>query len=84
MSNMIVHIEHTDTFGGEANYCWVIRESFPCARGTSTTQIIRKVKNILGLSGIRHTKEDYGDSITLDYAGICARTFITFDYDGSN
>lgn len=78
---MQVHIEHTDTFAGEANYSWVIRKSFDSEDQTKASQIIRKAKSLLGISGIRHKKEDFGDTIILDYPGICARTFITFQFD---
>ena len=40
--------EYTDTFGGEANYCWV-------KRGT------RQVKEELGLTGVRGVRETWGD-----------------------
>ena len=49
---MIAHIEYTDLYGGEANYCWVKRFDFD-AEGMSDLAIIRKAKSELGISGKR-------------------------------
>ena len=49
---MIAHVEYTDLFGGEANYCWVKRFDFDCT-GMTDLQIIRRVKSELGISGNR-------------------------------
>ena len=48
-------IEYTDTFGGEANYCWVNRFDFDCD-GMSNRAIIRKAKKMLGLQGVRSVR----------------------------
>jgi hypothetical protein len=65
--------EYTDTFGGEANYCWV-------KRGTINTSgsPVRAVKKALGLEGIRCVKSDMGDMIELKPAGSCTIIFITW------
>ena len=54
------HWEVTDTFGGEANYCWV-------HRGTAKTKLgaIRACRADMGLSGKYARVEDYGDDQTI-------------------
>lgn len=49
---MIAHVEYTDLFCGEANYCWVRRFDFDCTDMTDL-QIIRRAKSELGISGKR-------------------------------
>ena len=68
------HIEVTDTFSGEANYCWVRRYKY-------------EAKSVLG--AIQKLARDYGGGWRLDYdtgemarynlrgAAICC--FVTFD-----
>lgn len=76
---MKVNYEATDTFGGEANYCWVRRGSFPMPDGATDRAVIRAVKQRLELSGVRHKPaQDYGDMIRLDFYGLCWCVFITF------
>ncbi|QEP52831.1 hypothetical protein AMP1_4 [Burkholderia phage AMP1] len=59
-------IEVTDTFGGEANYCWVRRYSIEVRDSTSTKQIVRRVKREIGWEDwCRVHVENYGDDITL-------------------
>ena len=47
---MIAHVEYTDLFAGEANYCWVKRFDFD-AEGMSDLQIVRRAKSELGIAG---------------------------------
>lgn len=54
--------EYTDTFAGEANYCWVRRETFELPQGLSDRAIVRRAKAALGLTGIRGRMESYGDT----------------------
>lgn len=55
-------VEYTDTFGGEANYCWVKRATFTLDSYTNRT-IIRKAKALMGLTNVRGRTEDYGDML---------------------
>ena len=48
----VAHVEYTDLFAGEANYCWVKRFDFDCA-GMSDLAIIRYAKSELGIAGKR-------------------------------
>ena len=49
---MKAHVEYTDLFCGEPNYCWVKRFDFDCTDMTDL-QIIRYAKKELGISGKR-------------------------------
>lgn len=77
-----ITIEHTDTFGGEANYCWVRRETVeePEDKPFSKLAIIRKAKKFAEMSGIRAKVTDYGDMIEIRPAGLCQIVFITWEY----
>lgn len=70
---MTYDVEYTDTFGGEANYCWVTRLK---VEAVSPLAAVRRVKRELGISGVRCRREDYGDSIALYPYGFCSVIFI--------
>jgi len=58
--------ECTDTFGGEANYCWVKRGVVEFAKPVSRETLVRAVKRAIGWDGwCRVHIENYGDSYTL-------------------
>ena len=78
MSLAKFEIEHTDTFGGEANYSWCTRKVLKLPENVSDISLIRLAKRELGISKIRHRKEAYGDSIRLDLVGCCEVVFINF------
>jgi hypothetical protein len=84
--------EYTDTFAGEANYCWVKRgtvtvpdlthygydgsQGYWRANAKRARRIITETKRELGLSGVRHKREEWGDCIVLRFPlSIC---FITY------
>ena len=72
-------IEYTDTYGGEANYGWVRRESFEVAGAISDNMVIRKLKRMIGLAGVNCKKESYGDMIKLTPHGTSTVAFITYE-----
>lgn len=75
------NVEHTDTFAGEANYSWVVRESFDMPDDATQRQIVRKAKELIGETGNPHRTDHYnGDTYQLDYPGRCVRTFIVAEY----
>jgi hypothetical protein len=57
-------IEYTDTFGGEANYCWVKRLSIN-APSDKRRAIVRAAKAALALTGHRCKVYDNGDMIEI-------------------
>ena len=67
----------TDTFGGEPNYSWVERFSFP-ADGLTDLQVVRRAKAMAGWTGWRCSKEDLGVLISLRPRGCAMAMFITF------
>ena len=76
---MQVHFEHTDTFGGEANYSWVNRGTLTLPDNASDLTIVRAVKKELGLSGVKCDREDWQGMIVLRPRRICQIIFITFE-----
>jgi len=73
-------IEVTDTFGGEANYCWVKRGT---TRAMSRRGITRAVKRIAGWDGwCRVRVTSYGDMYEIRptlTSGVCQVAFVTFE-----
>lgn len=71
-------VEYTDTFGGEANYSWVHRESvampelthygydgatnYAKAKRVFERELMRKAKAAVGLAGVRGRTTHYGDA----------------------
>lgn len=70
-------VEVTDTFAGEANYSWVLRERFAAPSGASRRAIVRRAKAAAGLSNVRCDTHDYGDLIELRPRGACIVAFVT-------
>ena len=69
--------EYTDTFGGEANYCWVKRTTFS-VKTNSNLAILRKAKALMGLSNVRGRTEDWGDTLCFKPYGSCTVLFVTY------
>ena len=73
---MRIQVEHTDTFGGEANYSWVNRVEFTVPDEASDLQIVRRAKAELGLTGVACKRNDLGDAIELRPIGYAQVVFI--------
>jgi len=56
-----IAVEYTDTFGGEANYCWVRRATLDIPDGTGRRAIMRRAKAAMGISGLRGRSYSHGD-----------------------
>ena len=72
-------IEYTDTYGGEANYCWVRRHkvtmpelthygydggtNYSKANKVFERELMKKAKATVGLTGVRGVVRRYGDSL---------------------
>ena len=69
--------EMTDTFAGEANYCWVKRVELPAA--TTLKAAVRMAKRELGISGVRCRAAYYGDAARLDVCGACVVLFVCWE-----
>ena len=70
-------LEHTDTFGGEANYSWVNREDVMIPSKYSGPWIVRKAKETMGLTQLDHVTSDFGDTIRVDFRQDNQVLFIT-------
>ena len=82
-TNLIVKVEITDTFGGEANYNWVKRFELKGLEDKSDLAIVRAVKKEIGWNGYRCKKENYDDMIRLTPYGLLQTCFIEFHAYGS-
>ena len=76
---MSYNIEVTDTFGGEANYCWVKRGT---TKARSRRGLIAAAKRLAGWNGwCRVNVEYYGDALTIrptQSSGVNQIAFVTF------
>lgn len=75
---MTLHIEVTDTFGGEANYCWVKRGT---TKAISRRGIIDAVKRLAGWTGwcrvkVVNNTGDFMEIRPVDTSGICQVAFV--------
>jgi hypothetical protein len=77
-TNGFWEVEVTDTFAGEANYCWARRYELPPARNTSDRALIRQAKKIAGYTGVPGRTTSYGDSLEWRPYGVCHVMFITW------
>lgn len=85
--------EYTDTFAGDANYCWVKRgkvavpdltrygydglQGYAKADKRQSRHIMRLVKAELGLSGSRGKRESWGDMEVFRPYGAATILFVT-------
>lgn len=92
MSNTY-EIEITDTFGGEANYCWVKRDTITMpelthygydgatnygkANKVYRRELVKKAKAIAGWTGRRCKVTDFGDAIEIRPCGAAMVAFIS-------
>ena len=90
-------VELTDTFGGDANYSWVNRQTvhmpelthygydggsnYTRANRIAKRELMRRAKASVGLTNVRGVKSDYGDSIEFRPYGACVVMFVTFRDD---
>jgi len=54
--------EYTDTYAGEANYCWVNRGT---VHATSFLEATRLAKLAVGINGVKCNRDYYGDMVVL-------------------
>lgn len=76
---MIFQVEYTDTFGGEANYSWVTRETFEAPAGASTRTLVHRAKAALGLVGYPCRTSHLGNMIKIVPARSCTVIFVTWE-----
>ena len=87
--------EYTDTFNGEANYCWVKRgtvsvpelthfgydglHGYPKANKAQSREVVRLVKAALGLTGVKCRREEWNGTIALYPYGANCVVFINYE-----
>ena len=76
----IMQAEYTDTFAGEANYCWVKRERVEIPDGASDAAVSRRIKAALELSGIRGRVYQHGDQWEFRPYRSCTVAFAWVEY----
>lgn len=93
MSNTY-NVELTDTFGGEANYSWVKRETvtmpelthygydggtnYAKANKVFQRELMKRAKAAMGLTGVRGVTQNYGDSAEFRPYGLLQVMFISW------
>jgi len=93
---MKFNVELTDTFGGDANYCWVKRATvempelthygydgatnYSKANKVFERELMRRAKAAVGMTGYRGRKSDYGETIEFRPYGLLQVMFVTADY----
>jgi hypothetical protein len=75
---MKIDIELTDTFGGEANYSWVRRYELDTPENISQRALVRRIKRVAGITGVRCSSSNHGDTLELRPVGACVVLFATF------
>lgn len=89
-------VEYTDTFGGEANYCWVRRATIDMPELThygydgSTNyckankvyrrELMKRAKAAVGITGARSRVGDFGDGFEFRPHRACTVMFVTAEY----
>jgi len=72
-------IEVTDTFGGEANYCWVKRHTLEVPQGTTHLAFVRRVKALIGWTGLRCNVSNFGNgSLDIRPVNMCQVCFTVY------
>lgn len=73
------NVEFTDTFGGEANYCWVNRKEITVKENATQSQIMRAAKRAVCITGCKGVTESYGDGYTFKPYGQCTILFVNLE-----
>ena len=73
-------VEYTDTFGGDANYCWVRRSTITVPVNASQALIMRRAKAAVCITGARGSVSDLGDWYDFRPYGSATVMFVSFDY----
>lgn len=90
----VYDVEVTDTFGGEANYCWVRRYKVriplmdsegAAERKKYEARIKREIKKAASMTGVRGNWSDFGQGYEFRPRNACIVLFATYnDYDNDD
>ena len=73
------NLETTDTFGGEANYCWCDRQTLELPDNLTERQLVCALRKAAGLNGTNAKTETMGDGYRWSHPGACIVTFASPD-----
>jgi hypothetical protein len=76
----IYDIEMTDTFAGEANYCWVKRGELEAPATLTRLALVRRAKALMGLNGVPCRTYDHGDMVEIRPRSACIVMFVHYRY----
>jgi len=77
----MIEIEMTDTFGGEANYCWVKRDTIDNLTSDTNRALLKAIREKFELEGVKlDLKIDSGDFKRWDIRGACACVMAQWRY----
>lgn len=77
MTSILYTAELTDTFAGEANYCWVQRATFEAPSDASPRTLLARAKRALNTTLAFRTTFDCGDHFRADAQRACICLFIS-------
>lgn len=69
----IFNVEITDTYGGEANYCWVRRFTVKASSFRGAMQVISRKQG-----GHWRLEGNYGDIARYNQKGACVCAFVSY------
>jgi hypothetical protein len=73
-------VKLTDTFGGEANYSWVVKREIEIPENATRRCIMRIAKKAIDFSGVRGKTFDHGEFIEFRPFGLLQVAFISIQY----
>ena len=76
-------VEYTDTFGGEANYSWVRRDSITVPEKASDRLIMMRARRAMGLTGCPGRTDTIGELLEFRPYGSCTVMFVTLRWEGA-
>jgi hypothetical protein len=77
---LTAQFEHTDTFGGEANYSWVRRHTHEFHENADTKEIVRAARKWAGFEHVPCDVHDMGEVIDIrpKDGTVCQVVFVSF------
>ena len=73
--------EYTDTYGCEANYCWVRRVNFEMKEDATMRSVLQRARKELGLTGAKgDIVADFGDEYHWKPRGSCTILMVNVEY----
>ena len=75
----MILLEYTDTFGGEANYCWVERHEI-ADTSLSIRKILQTAREVFGINTKLRMQYDTGLERRYNLQGCCRCLFIVWSF----